>query len=764
MVCPPNPYRRKGKCPSTPTDCPCVRGAEGLISTSCCAGTYTPGCSTCNSVLLSSGKFSFKPQLLAASALGGIDWAFDLDYLADNDVDSIVGKFFNFNSNVRLTEEGGDVDLQTGWNTRESFSGNGGDRFDAAAENNSRAELRRMGNGEFALTSSAGVVSHYSGFDSSTPGRLKSVTDRYGTQQTYIWSRQGTLDQLLSVTDSYGRTVNYSYYGGSQGNRLKTITDFLGRRLDFQYDSQGHLVAIITPSIVEAAEGNEFPGGTAYVFQYDENNPRDERRDDLLRIWYPNEATPFIDTSTRTIDVQDVYNNATPRYVMEYGQDPTDTALWGRVTREQVGNPSDGVGGCYEYQYTEDPDDLPENIVNPDDPVCLRCIVTDRNGNQNVYDFNSEDMPVHSEEMRTRSKIDIPPFSGSSGFSGYTNWNRFNSHNQSTLTIFPEGNSVEYEYEDGTVPGINRLYNKRAGLMLRETRKVDNPLKNDPINPIPARRDGPSNGQTQLTTRYFYEPIFNQQTAMIEPRGNPISNPTYFTPQNGGTTPTDADRSRYATITLYDYQKNQTATVTGDADLQSELDLSATEIQALIDFVDNQMKATDGSGGLPDGFEMDLGDINGDGTGNGASSGLPAANILGHQVKTRQPPVRLIGTSSVTTQVREELYTFNNRGQMTTQTDGEGNLTVNVYYPLSDPEGDGKFVQPGLGSKQYGRVKEVHVDADPSQHATLYLPEGDTIQRQESTSTAPDTTIRRMAGSSVGIRSGIGMGGICTNT
>ena len=58
---------------------------------------------------------------------------------------------------------------------------------------------------------------------------------------------------------------------------------------------------------------------------------------------------------------------------------------------------------------------------------------------------------------------------------------------------------------------------------MKQTRKVDNPLKLDPTNPIVALRKAPSNGQTELTRRYFYEPIYNQQTAVIEERGNPIA-------------------------------------------------------------------------------------------------------------------------------------------------------------------------------------------------------------------------------------------------
>ncbi len=439
-------------------------------------------------------------------------------------------------------------------------------------------------------------------------------------------------------------------------------------------------------------------------------------------IWYPNEATPFIDTATRTIDVEKVYDQATPRYHVVYGQNPLDTDTWGRVTQETVGDPASGVGGTYFYSYTTG--GLPSNRVNPSDPIAFRCTVTDRNGYDTVYDFNGNNMPVRVEVKReSQPKISIP---STTDFPGYVTWTKYNEHNQPLLVVYPEGNSVEYEYEDGNVPGISGTYNRRVGLLLRETRKVDNPLKGTGLGQIPARRDGASNGQTELTTRYFYDPLFNRMTAMIEPRGNPIDVAgTYFTPQNGGTTPTNSDRSRYATITLFDYQKNQQSTVSGNGDLQAALNLTAAEIDALIDFVDDQMKATDGTGGLPSGFQMDLGDINGDGMGDGAASGLPTAKILGNAVKTHLPSVRLIGAGTITTQVREELFTYNDRGMPTTRTDAEGNLTVNVYYPFSDPEGDGRFVQPGLGGKQYGRLKEVHVDADPDDMLSLVGKDGD---------------------------------------
>jgi hypothetical protein len=53
----------------------------------------------------------------------------------------------------------------------------------------------------------------------------------------------------------------------------------------------------VLPSIAKGAEGNTFPGGTAYVFEYDTANPRGDRRDDLIRVWFPNQAAPYVDAN-----------------------------------------------------------------------------------------------------------------------------------------------------------------------------------------------------------------------------------------------------------------------------------------------------------------------------------------------------------------------------------------------------------------------------------------------------------------------------------
>ncbi len=317
--------------------------------------------------------------------------------------------------------------------------------YSLAENNNTQAQLTCANAGtsseQFMLTSAQGTQSVFNGLATGVamPGRLQSITDRYGNKQTLAWTNVGGVDQLSTVTDSYGRVVNYAYYGSEQRYQLQQITDFLGRQLNFQYDAGGNLAAVVTPSILQAAAGNTFPGGTAYVFQYDLYNPRADRREDLIRIWYPNEAAPFLDADTRTVDLAGIYaSGAPPRYSVEYGQDPTDTNSYGMVTSETIGDPENGVGGTYYYQY-ELYDDVtpPTNIIDAEDPIVLRCTMTDRNGNQTIHDFNANQMAVHLQVVRNRSKIDIPALTGSGSYASYDTWTKYNDNNQPSPSSIP---------------------------------------------------------------------------------------------------------------------------------------------------------------------------------------------------------------------------------------------------------------------------------------------------------------------------------------
>ncbi len=711
-----------------------------LFSTECSETNSSIG--SCNSVVFRTGQFRFSLPLLSISGIGSANWSFELNYLIDNGVDSLLGRNFNFTQFEHLVKHAnGDIDLISSQNTIEQFELVAG--VYSSKNNNTAAVLESSGTGAnevFTLTRSGGSVSVFFGFDLAvaTPGQIKSQSDRFGNTLTFTWSAGGGGVSLLDkVADGYDREIIYRYANPGTGTRLSEIEDFLGRKLNFQYDTQGRLLAVITPTIFRAAEGNTFPGGTAYAFRYASapGNP-----DNLVNVWYPNQVMPYLDTTTREVDINALYTaadagNAAPRYTVAY--DAQD-----RVTSETVGDSASGVGGSYTFNYAGP--DLPKtNLIDASDPIVAETVVTDRNGNITAYFYNAADLVVCQEVRTNRDKISL---SSGTTPSAYVTWTKYNDQNQVLERVLPAGNSVLYEYEDGVIAGVstaNDPYVRRRGLRLVEKRTPGNTHN---INTPTRNGSGPvGEVQEELTKRFFYDPIFNNICAVIEERGNPIQSGSpnlYFTPQNGNDapngwdTPDDADRSRYATITYYDYQQNTDNTIKNNTTLQDMLfpgDAgAATKIQALIDYVDAQMKATDGTGGIPDGFETNLGDINGDGTGDGNTSGLSASVMLGNVVKIKHPDVRLLAENQGAgdpwewqRQQRVELFTVNLRGQNTTHTDPEGNVTVYVRYPLNDPEGDGQFIAQNLSATQYGRMREVHVDADPDDVMSLVGLDGD---------------------------------------
>ena len=75
---------------------------------------------------------------------------------------------------------------------------------------------------------------------------------------------------------------------------------------------------------------------------------------------------------------------------------------YGRVVQETVGDPGNGIGGTYQYAYSTS--GLPDNIIDPNDPIVFRCTLTDRNGNERIYDFNGNNMTVRVELDRNRAR------------------------------------------------------------------------------------------------------------------------------------------------------------------------------------------------------------------------------------------------------------------------------------------------------------------------------------------------------------------------
>lgn len=576
---------------------------------------------------------------------------------------------------------GGGAQLCTSQHTSDVFAPDGYGGYSSAG-NNTSAALMRTGTGmsdTFVMIARDGTVSTFFGTYSgiTTPGRLQSIVDRFGNSTTFTWTVMGGQIRLATVTDRYSRVSTFSYLDAAHNYRLDYIVDFDNRYINFQYDTSGRLVAVVQPSITRGAndDANAFPNGNAYVFQYDTANR-------LIAIYYPNQVAPYV-VATRTVEVSTVYSSAKPRCQFTYNLDST-SPYFGTVTYATVGDPASDVGGTYAFTYTTS--GLPSNTMYPTGTIVSRTTVVDPNGNQTYYDFTGSGMLAHKEVLANRGKNDLEA-------SSWETWTLYNTHNQPLVIVMPEGNSILYAYEDETNTitfGLGATpYGRRIGLLKTVTRLPGNTYG------IPYSRtgSGPTGGvQNRLTSRQFIDPLFGQVCARIEERGNPIdvvsSANVYFSPQNGGTAASDSNRDRYTTVNHLDYQKDTAATVQADTDLQLLLfpGLSsgdaATRIGDLITFVNNQMSETDGTGGITAGFQMPIGDVNGEGTGDGTSY---SARHQGAVVKIARPSVLQlvpIGEGSYPNEViADSPFAYYRLGELsgTTAIDSSGNGNNGTY-------------------------------------------------------------------------------------
>jgi RHS repeat-associated protein len=292
------------------------------------------------------------------------------------------------------------------------------------------------------------------------------------------------------------------------------------------------------------------------------------------------------------------------------------------------------AGGTITYTY--------ETIGTPTGPTdtttpVRQTTVTDRNGNVTSYQYNQLNNTLQVTQEMNRG---IDP--GIATSTRYTTHYAYDINSNLTSQTDPQGNTTTYQY-DTTNP--SRF---QQGDLLRETMTPD------------AARGG---DQSAITTTYTYEPIYNQVHTMTEPRGN---DPTYV-PQNGGA----QSAARYTTTYTYDYQEG-----TNFAALGAILGISAAAVQARL-----------AAAGVP----MGLGDVNGDGLTN---------QISGDLIRKQDPTVTLLPGSNqaavegTTQQPIVTLYSYNALGQMTSETDPEGNVTTYTYYPERNPGGNGVIVNP----------------------------------------------------------------------
>jgi RHS repeat-associated protein len=508
--------------------------------------------------------------------------------------------------------------------------------------------------------------------------------DRYELVGGSFKAPTGFYTQLLRNTDGtfieQDRNRTQVFYSAPDGEgiaRMTELRDRNGNRMQFKYNPQGQLVEVIDTlgrSIAyhynaenRLVEVEDF-AGRKIRFEYDST-------DDLVAVTSPavtgtphgndfpegktiryrygtgfSKAAPAHNLLEITAP-NEVASGGSPRVRIEYEIKKGSPNL-GRVLRQTLGGVNaNGVpaGGTISYEYVSFGKPAKGNLTKP----VAQTTVTDRNGNRTEYQFNEFGNVMRIREFANRGirKRDSTLFETQM---------EYNQDGEMTRLLQAEGNSIEYIYD---AKNPDRL---QQGNLLAEIRHAD------------SKRGG---DQEFIKTTYTYESIFNQRRTVTEARGN---DPAYV-PQNGGKTSPE----RYTQLYIFDYQEGDNLRA-----LASVLGVSEGETKNLL------ARAN---------ISLGLGDVNGDGRKD---------QIAGNIVKVTYPTVNLREDSNVarieggTKQTIEEVFSYNEFGQMTRYRDAEDNVTLYDYHPENDPDGNGANFTAGVSSGPFGYLKEIIRDAE----------------------------------------------------
>ena len=581
----------------------------------------------------------------------GLDFEWTRKYRSKIGPDTEMGNGWDFNYNLSLEADNEGNRILRDGNSRS-------DVYSAQTDGSwSRSEFfRRLeegGDGTHTMSFRDGGFWAFRALDSGVaPGKIAAISDRNGNTLSFSYDGQG---RLSVVTDTLGREIAVGY---DADGFISSVTDFVGRVVQYDYydgiepgGNLGDLKSVTSPTVTGTPNDNDFPDGKTVSYTYSTGFVDRRLNHNLLTI-----------TDGRRNDPSDPTLGDGPYLTNNY--DPTldpEAINFDRVIRQVWGDPTDIMDFVY----------VPLSPVDANGHAVMKTIVNDRNGNVKEFFYDDGNRLVKEREYTGRANRSLPTTQLNNRPTGpfrptdprfFETRHEWNGDSLGTRTVYPEGNIVETGYAADADPDTPA---RARGTLLSEIRIPD------------AARGG---DQQKIVITSSYEPLYNEMRTMTEPRGN---DPTYV-PQNGG--PNSPER--YTTIYTFDYEEACDFTAIG-----AHLGQDPSDVEQLL--------SDEGMCSAP------LGDVNGDGL---------TDQVSGNVIRVQHPTVTLLAASNQAAieggilQPIVELTSYNQFGQTVSTTDAEGNVTTYEYYPENDPDGDGQDLISGLGTGQFGYLKQVTRD------------------------------------------------------
>lgn len=428
------PYSVTGSCEREPNDlkeCPSQRTPPGAPTcewspSEIAANDGIEG----NGVYTFSGEFFHEVEDLRIKGRG-MDFVWSRKYASRRDIQSPLGRGWDFSYNILLDENLGPdgaprLHLCDG-NTRVDLYRPETGQSNAWTRPGFFRELRKE-KGLYVLEFADTGRWEFDAFK-----RISAIVDRNDNRIAFTYNSSG---QLVVITDTLGREIEVGYNGDGF---ISNLTDFDGRVVHYEYyldgeqnGAHGDLKAVRTPVVVGTPNGNDFVNGKTVVYQYSDgfdsgDEVADRLNHNLITITDAKGQIYLRNQYSSTLDSTDIY--------------------FDRVVTQRWGTIDESISFAYDRL-------LPG--VGPPHSV-IRTRVSDRNGNSKHLYFDSGNRCLSERTFSDGSNPADPPY----WETNYT-WN-----NDSLLTRvqYPNGNELHHVFRSSINPNIPAQ--KRSDLLQR---------------------------------------------------------------------------------------------------------------------------------------------------------------------------------------------------------------------------------------------------------------------------------------------------------